>query len=197
MCSICETALVAAQVRALLLVDSASIVALNAALLADDIGVGGSSLAASIAIGSNIIFALCVITLVVLLCGFGWYAFRSAESEQAGIEDAQRAAAAANFEAPERLDCNKDRSGFIRAGTEDFVPTLTPAAVSRRTLDESYTNPLHAELSMFGEGPSLSPAAKTTRRPASRASMANTLLSFSTFAPVTAVRKPHAGGARS
>lgn len=174
-------ALAALQVRALLLIDSASIVSLNAAVLAGDIGIGGSGLAPSISAGSNIIFALCVITIVVLLCGFGWHAFRSAETEQVNIEVAQRAAAAAKFEAPKLLDRDADVRGISSGDAR--VTVLSHPVKSRRALDREVCDDLLQSVSQASAAPVLSSAAvaaAASRRP--RNSMA-------TFAPVATARR--------
>jgi hypothetical protein len=54
----------------MLLLDSAGCVLLNAAVAASDENLGGTSLSASINIGSYILFVACSLTFVVLLVGF-------------------------------------------------------------------------------------------------------------------------------
>ena len=119
------------QVRALLLLDSAAITALNAAVVAGDLGLGGSpGLAASVAAGANTIVALCAATFAVLLGGFGWHAFKGAGAEQAGIEDAQRAAAAARFRSPEALAASVGGDSGGSSGWGDAVDVRPVAAGS-------------------------------------------------------------------
>ena len=122
--------------RALLLLDSASIVALNAAVLAGDMGYGGPGLAASVRVGGDIVFALCMLTLCVLLGGFGWHAFKSAEAEQAAIDHVERAAAAARFEAP-----TQPRVDTVDADVRVPGPSVA-VTVSQHILSEGFDNPL-------------------------------------------------------
>jgi hypothetical protein len=81
-------------VRAMLLLDSVGCAMLNAAVSALDIGAGGAKLRSSIAGGSFVLFAMCALTLLVLLAGFGYHMYKDAGIEQQAINKAKIAAAA-------------------------------------------------------------------------------------------------------
>ena len=177
------------QVRALLLVDSAAITVLNAAVLAGDLGgLGGSpGSAASIAAGANVIVALCALTLAVLLGGFCWHAFKGAGAEQAGIEVAQRAAAAARFRAPEAT------AAVVGVAPGDAPaeppPAAAPSTVSRRLLGDDFDDPFSAEAAVARQGAAAAAAAAPLRA-GPRASIA-----AGGFATTTTVRRPQQSSA--
>jgi hypothetical protein len=77
-------------VRAMLLLDSAGCVLLNAAVAASDENMGGASLTASINIGSYILFVACSLTLVLLLVGFVMSMFKGEESGKCMLYNLQR-----------------------------------------------------------------------------------------------------------
>jgi hypothetical protein len=85
----------------MLLLDSLGCAMLNAAVSALDIGAGGAKLRSSIAGGAFVLFAMCALTLLVLLAGFGYHMYKDAGIEQQAIDSVKAEAAA--FETRKRI----------------------------------------------------------------------------------------------
>ena len=112
------------QVRALLLIDSVAITALNAIVAALDLGADGFLLAESVTLCSFIIAALCAATLSVLLAGFCWHAYKGA-----GAEEGARVA-----NSPRKADT--DQAGVLvrPSSAAMFPPDTSPIVGSPRLL---------------------------------------------------------------
>jgi len=89
-------------VRVLLLLDSLAITLLNA--VASAVAVHDSpSLAATLGPGSYVVFCMCVGTLVALLVGFGWHAFKSAGVRAEGSRPGSSSCGASAARGPEGI----------------------------------------------------------------------------------------------